>query len=280
MNPLLGRTLAGRYRVEAPIGRGGMAEVYKVWDEQRAAHLALKMLREDIAQDRIFLRRFKREAQTLANLQHPNIVRFYGLEQDGLLAFMLMDYVEGTTLRAEIFQADGTPIPLERTIDIIRPICSALHYAHGQGRVHCDVKPGNIMLKRNGDVLLADFGIARMTDAATATMIGAGTPAYMAPEQVKGQDPTPRTDIYALGVVLYEMLTGGERPFTGERAEVTGTTGEKVRWEQMHLDPPDPRRFNPDLDEKVGELITACLAKDPGERPGFVLELLNQLAGA
>ena len=280
MNPLLGETLAGRYRVDAPLGRGGMAEVYKVWDERRAVHLAMKVLREDLAQDRIFLRRFQREAQTLEKLQHPNIVRFYGLDRDGLLAFMLMDYVEGTTLRADIFQADGKPFSLDETMAVLKPVSSALHYAHGQGRVHCDVKPGNIMRKRNGDVLLADFGIARMTDGATATMVGAGTPAYMAPEQVRGEDPSPQTDIYALGVVLYEMLTGGERPFTGEQATISGTTGEKVRWEQTHLNPPDARRFNRDLSAGAAALLQACLSKDPSGRPASVLDVQNRLVSA
>ncbi|MBN2555462.1 MAG: serine/threonine protein kinase [Anaerolineales bacterium] len=280
MNPLLGETLAGRYRVDAPLGRGGMAEVYKVWDEERAVHLAMKVLREDLAQDRIFLRRFQREAQTLEKLQHPNIVRFYGLERDGLLAFMLMDYVEGTTLRADIFQADGKPFSLDETMAVLKPVSSALHYAHGQGRVHCDVKPGNIMRKRNGDVLLADFGIARMTDGTTATMVGAGTPAYMAPEQVRGEAPSPQTDIYALGVVLYEMLTGGERPFTGEQATISGTTGEKVRWEQTHLNPPDARRFNRDLSAGAAALLQACLSKDPADRPASVLNLQNRLVSA
>ncbi|GAF89912.1 unnamed protein product, partial [marine sediment metagenome] len=238
MSELIGTTLSGRYRVDAFIGRGGMAEVYRVWDTKRAVPLAMKLLREDLAQDRVFLRRFKREAQTLANLQHPNIVRFYGLEQEGRLAFMLMDFVEGSSLRGEIFDLDGELMSDGRIREIIRSVCSALHYAHEMGVVHCDLKPGNVMVHKNGTVLVTDFGIARMTDAATATMIGMGTPAYMAPELVRGEEPTPQTDIYALGVVLFEMLTGGERPFTGELAETTGSTSEKVRWEQMHLNPP------------------------------------------
>jgi serine/threonine-protein kinase len=171
MPSLVGQTLCNRYRVDDQIGRGGMAEVYKVWDKDRTTYLALKLLREDLAQDRVFLRRFKREAQTLAKLQHPNIVRFYGLEQDDMLAFMLMDFVEGTSLRAEIFQLDGEPMATERIVEIMRPVCSALNYAHNQGMVHCDAKPGNIMIDSSGKVLVTDFGIARMTDSATATMV-------------------------------------------------------------------------------------------------------------
>jgi serine/threonine-protein kinase len=280
MNPIIGRTLNNRYRVVDSIGRGGMAEVYKVWDEERATYLALKLLREDLAQDRIFLRRFKREAKTLAKLQHPNIVRFYGMEQDSRLAFMLMDFVEGENLKVEIFDLDGAPMTAERVIEIMRPVCSALHYAHGQGMVHCDVKPSNIMIKHSGEVLLADFGVARMTDAATATMVGMGTPAYMAPELVRGDDPTPQTDIYSLGVILFEMLTGGERPFTGERAETTGSTSEKVRWEQMHLEPPSLRNWNLDAPSELEAVLRRCLEKDPAKRYGSTIELLNAMDDA
>ena len=155
MANLIGKTLAKRYRVDASLGRGGMAEVYKVWDQQRAAYLALKVLREDLAEDKVFIRRFKREAQTLARLQHPNIVRFYGLDedQDEQLVFMLMDYIEGTTLRKEIYKSKQ-PFSAERVLEIMRPVCSALYYAHNQGIVHCDVKPGNIMIDTQGRILI------------------------------------------------------------------------------------------------------------------------------
>jgi len=276
MTDLLGNIINNRYRVDSFIGRGGMAEVYKVWDQQRAAHLALKLLREDLAEDRVFLRRFQREAQTLAKLQHPNIVRFYGLEQDGHLAFMLMDFVEGQPLRREIFY-EGGPLAFERILEIVKPVCSALHYAHNNDLVHCDIKPGNILIDTNGQVLLSDFGIARMTDSATATMVGMGTPAYMAPELIHGQVPIPQSDIYALGVVLFSMLTGGERPFTGEHAQNTGSTSEKVRWEQIHLDPPSPREFNPDISKQLESVVIKCLEKEANGRYASALGLLNDL---
>src|SRR3990170_5797809 len=279
MNEGLSGTLLGRYRVESFLGQGGMSEVYKVWDSQRSVHLAMKLLREDLAEDKIFLRRFRREAQTLERLQHPNIVRFYGLEQDGDLAFMLMDYVEGTTLRKEILRADG-PFCLDRVLEILRPICAALHYAHREGMVHCDVKPGNIMIDAGGRVLITDFGIARMTESATATMVGLGTPAYMAPELVRGQDPTPQTDVYALGVVLYEMLTGGERPFTGDRATVTGSTSEKVRWEQIHLTPFSPRTHDPAISPETEAVVLRCLEKERAGRYRSVWEVLKALEEA
>ncbi len=265
MENLQGRKIKGRYRVDALIGRGGMAEVYKVWDEERADSLAMKVLREDLAQDKVFLRRFEREAQTLAKLQHRSIVRFYGLEQDDLLVFLLMEYIEGTSLREEIFRAKK-PFTNQRILEVLRPVCAAMHYAHRMGIVHCDLKPGNILINQHGELLVTDFGIARMIDASTATMVGLGTPAYMAPELVKGQDPLPQTDIYALGVILYEMLTGGERPFTGERAETTGSTAEKIRWEQMKLAPKPLTDYNPDLSPEIQEVVLRCLAKIPDQR--------------
>jgi serine/threonine-protein kinase len=211
MASLIGKIINKRYRVEESLGRGGMAEVYRVFDQERGVTLAMKVLREDLAEDRVFLRRFQREAQNLAKLQHPNIVRFYGLEQEGALAFILMDYIEGLTLRRVIFDAGG-PLPMQRVLAILQPVCSALNYAHRQGIVHCDLKSSNIMLDKSGRVYLTDFGIARMTDMATSTLVGTGTPAYMAPELILGKDPTAQSDIYALGVVLFEMLSGGERP--------------------------------------------------------------------
>jgi uncharacterized repeat protein (TIGR02543 family) len=277
MPNLVGQTIADRYRVDEFLGRGGMAEVYKAWDKDRSTYLALKLLRKDLAQDVVFLRRFRREARNLAQLQHPHIVRFYGLEQDELQAFMLMDYVEGEDLKTEIFLHRGEGIPPRQSLEIIHPVCSALTYAHRCGYIHCDVKPGNIMLEDNGKVLIADFGIARLTDSATATMVGAGTPAYMAPEQVKGLDPEPQTDIYSLGVVLFEMLTGGERPFTGERAETTGTMSAKVRWEQVNLDPISPRTFTSDLSPELEKVVLTCLEKDPADRYPTPLDLLNGL---
>jgi len=279
MADLTGWTLLDRYRVEAFLGRGGMSEVYKVHDQVRSTHLALKLLREDLAQDRIFLRRFKREAQTLAKLQHPNIVRFYGLEHEGSSTFMLMDFIEGETLREEIFNLDGIPMAPARVLKIVQPLCSALSYAHSEGVIHCDLKPGNVMIHKNGTVQVTDFGIARMMDAATATMVGLGTPAYMAPELIRGHDPSPRSDIYSLGVILFEMVTGGERPFTGELATITGSTSEKVRWEQVHLNPPSPRKWNPEIPAELESIIIRCLNKDPAKRFKSINDVVGLLVG-
>ncbi|MGV8025602.1 MAG: protein kinase [Anaerolineaceae bacterium] len=279
MTNLVGKKLKNRYRIEEFLGRGGMAEVYKVWDTQRGVALAMKVLREDLAEDIVFMRRFEREAHNLTKLQHPNIVRCYGLEQEGRTAFMLMDYIEGGTLRSEIFDAHG-PLALQRILEIMQPVCSALSYAHQMGMVHCDVKSANIMIHKNGTVYLTDFGIARGMDAATSTMVGVGTPAYMAPELIKGDDPTPQTDIYALGIVLYEMLTGGERPFTGERATITGTTAEKVRWEHIKLDPIPISHFNPNISIQLEEIFQKAIQKEPGYRYSSVMDFLGSVQKA
>ena len=278
MSDLTGSLIMNRYDVREFLGRGGMAEVYMVWDKQRSVYLAMKVLRDDLAEDLIFIRRFKREASHLSQLQHPHIVRFYDMEEDGDLVFLLMDYIEGTTLRKEIFKTK-VPFSLEKINSIMQPVCSALTYAHSLGLAHCDVKPANIMLHKNGTVFLADFGIARMTEGtSTMTMAGgAGTPAYMAPEQAMGEDPTNQTDVYALGIVLYEMLTGGERPFTGEAAQITGATSEKLRWEQQNLSPTPPSRINPQISKELESVVMRCLEKLPENRYRSVIDLLNAL---
>jgi serine/threonine protein kinase len=276
MTNLVGKTLKNRYKIVESLGRGGMAEVYKVWDTQRGVPLAMKVLRDDLAEDIVFMLRFEREAHNLTKLQHPNIVRCYGLEREGRTAFMLMDYIEGGTLRSEIFDAHA-PLALQRILAIMQPVCSALYYAHQMGMVHCDVKSANIMIHKNGTVYLTDFGIARGMDAGTSTMVGMGTPAYMAPELIKGQDPTAQTDIYALGIVLYEMLTGGERPFTGERATITGTTAEKVRWEHVQMPPKPMLKYNARVNAQLEGVVQRCLKKNAHDRYRNVLDLFSSL---
>jgi serine/threonine protein kinase len=275
---LEGQILKGRYRIEALVGRGGMAEVYKAWDTRRQYHVAIKVMREDLAEDIEFLRRFKREAQALAALSHANIVRFYSFEREGRLAFIVMDYVEGTTLRGRILDAGGTPLPLDEVASITQQVCAALHYAHEEGVLHRDVKPGNIMIQPNGKVLVADFGIAKAADAATATTVMPGTPAYMSPEQCRSEPVDVRADVYSLGVVVYEMLAG-RRPFVGESGEGTSTR-ERIRWEQMRASPPALRRYNPSLPTEVEAVVLKALAKKRKERWPTVLAFWRALEDA
>lgn len=274
-----GVIIKNRYRIEELIGHGGMADVYRVVDLQRQTRLAMKVLKADLAEDREFLRRFKGEGNKLAKLQHPNIVRFFGLEQDGPIVFMLMQYIDGRTLKTEIFN-ENAPMSYEKIWRIMEPVCAALNYAHSLGYVHCDVKPANIMIDNDGQIYITDFGIAREVDATTSTMVGFGAPAYMSPEQIRGDDPTPGMDIYSLGITLYEMLAGGRRPFTGESAQITGTASQKVRWEQVKLKPPSPRLYNPAIPPALEAVVMRCLEKKPVNRYHDARVMLSDLSKA
>jgi serine/threonine-protein kinase len=270
MADLVGKNLQGRYRIEGLIGRGGMAEVYKVWDMRRQYRVAIKVMREDLAEDVEFLQRFKQEAQALAALSHANIVRFYSFEREGRLAFIVMDYVEGTTLRRRILEAQVTPLSLDEVWSVTQQICGALHYAHEENVLHRDVKPGNIMIEPGGRILVADFGIAKAADAATATTVMPGTPAYMSPEQCRSEPLDARTDVYSVGIIVYEMLTG-QRPFVGNTEATTGSTREKLRWEQMHATPPPLRQSNPRIPPEVEDVVLKALAKDREQRWSSVM---------
>jgi len=269
-----GTVLLGRYKVESFLGRGGMADVYLAFDTKRQAHVALKVLREDLAEDAEFVRRFRREAQALARLDHPYIVRFYAFEQQALTAFIVMDYVPGMTLRRRLAMAQEG-LPLEEVTRILRQVGAALQYAHNEGYIHRDIKTGNIILREDGTALLSDFGIARAAETATMTMGAVGTPAYMSPEQVRGEGVDSRSDIYSLGVVLYEMLTG-RRPFTGaEGGSTSGSTFERIWHEHLHATPPDPRRFNVQVPEAVVPVVMRALAKSPAKRWPDVMSMVR-----
>jgi hypothetical protein len=214
------------------------------------------------------------EAQTLAKLDHPNIVRLYSFEQDRHTAFLVLDFIIGVTLR-RLLAERGRALSLEESTHILQQVVAALHYAHTNGIVHRDVKPGNIMVRSDGHVFMSDFGIARALENVTMATIAIGTPAYMSPEQVTGQEISPRSDIYSLGVVLYEMVTG-RRPFTGGEAGLTGTnTLERVRQAHLHLEPVDPRNWNPQLPPEAAMVILKALAKSPAMRWPDVLSMLE-----
>lgn len=280
MDSLVGQTLANTYRVDQFIGRGGMADVYKVWDSRRSVYLAMKVLHNDLAEDKVFIRRFRKEAETLARLQHPNIVRLYGMEEDRGLLFMLMEYIDGTSLRTVIARSKQ-PFSAGEILGYFRPACSALYYAHQMGVAHCDVKPANVLIDSGGHVFLSDFGIARLVEGATTTtLVGAGTPAYMAPEQILGKAITPRTDIYALGILLYEFITTGERPFTGEAAPISGTTAEKVRWEHLNARPSMTDEAFARFPPAVQGVVSRCLEKTPERRYQNTADLQQELETA
>jgi serine/threonine-protein kinase len=264
---LIGQVLQGQFRVVSFVASGGMGAVYRVWDLQRNVPLAMKVLHAELAEDPSVFRRFQREARALQRLSHPNIVPFYGLYEEEGLYFLLERYIDGPSLKELLRQRKGQPFSPQEALTWLKPTCDALGYAHSFDVVHCDIKPGNIIADQGGNVFLADFGIARHAESTTTTMGAAGTPAYMAPEQIRGEALTPATDIYALGVMLYELLSG-QRPFRGdEHGLESGSTGaERIRYAHLNLPVPDVRSLRPNLPEAISQVIWKAMAKDPAAR--------------
>ncbi len=278
----IGQTYLHQFRIDAFIASGGMGAVYKVWDLKRNVPLAMKVLHSDLADDPSIFRRFKREANALKKLAHPNIVPFYGLYQTSEFAFLLERYVDGPSLKEILRDKHGKPMPVYEVLTYLKALSAALGYAHANGVIHCDVKPGNVMIDQGGNIFLTDFGIARHSESTTTTLATVGTAAYMAPEQIRGEAVSPATDIYALGVMLYEMLTG-QRPFRGDEkgTESGGTTaGERIRFGHLTLLPPDPRLFNPALSNQVAQVLLRTLQKQPSQRYQNTNDLFVELCNA
>ena len=264
----IGQVLLGKYRVDQFIGAGGMGVVYQVWDLARDVPLAMKVLNADINEDPAQLRRFQREANELKRLSHPHIVPFYGFEISGETAFLLEGYIDGADLKRVLDSRPGKRLPIPEALIYLKAICPALGYAHANGVVHCDIKPSNVMIDRGGSIYLTDFGVARHVESTITSFSGAGTPGYMAPEQIRHAAVSPATDIYALGAMLFEMLTG-RRPFRGDEkgSEAGGDTpGERVRYAHQYLPPPDPRAFNPAIPPALAQVILRALMKNPAQR--------------
>lgn len=275
MPNLEGHVLKRRYRIEERLGRGGMGEVYKSWDTWRDYYVAIKVMREDLSEDREFLYRFEQEAQALAQLAHRNIVRFYGFERHELLAFIVMEYVEGTTLSNVIARAQRQPLPLEQVHSVARQVCAALNYAHQEGILHLDIKPGNIFVRSDGQVLLGDFGIAKAVGS--QMMLIPGTPAYVSPDECRGERPDMCTEVYSLGILIYEMLAG-RRPFRGEtQVEGVKRVRERVLWEHMHAVPPPLRGFNIAVTPTLESAVLKALAKTRKDRWPTVLAFWQAL---
>jgi serine/threonine protein kinase len=270
MDTFVGRRL-GKYQLETLVGRGGMATVYRAHDTVLNRSVAIKVLEPALTFDPKAVERFRREAVTAANLEHPNIVRVYDVQEEGKVHYIAMRFVQGTTLR-DILHDNGA-LPLEAILNIIVPVASALHYAHRHGVIHRDVKPGNILVEPDGNVLLTDFGIARAgggtQSGLTATGLVMGTADYLAPEQIAGRPAEPRSDIYSLGVVLYEMLTG-VTPFAGENTA-------SILYRQVHDQPPPLRSLNPRLPSELQPLMDRVLAKNPALRHADALDLARDL---
>jgi serine/threonine protein kinase len=262
------QTLLNQYRVEAFVASGGMGVVYRVWDLKRNVSLAMKVLHADLQEDPSIIRRFQREARALQKLAHPNIVPFYGLFQTDELTGLLQRFIDGPSLKEILREQKGQPLPLTEVFPYLKALCAALGYAHAHDVVHSDVKPGNVLVDQGGNIFLTDFGIARHAESTTTTLGIAGSPAYMAPEQIRGDPVSPATDVYALGVMLYEMLTG-QRPFRGHEAgtEVAGpTTSERIRFAHLHLPAPNPCHITPAIPEPLAQIVLMALSKDPEAR--------------
>lgn len=277
---LTGNTIAQHYRFDVCLGEGTFAKVYRVHDTRRNVDLAAKVLRSDIAGEEAFLRRFKREGDVLARLQHPNIVRYYDLIEADDAVFILMDYVPGETLQATLYHI-GRPFRIREIFEFLKPLTAALHFAHGEGVIHRDLKPANVLLHENGNLLVTDFGIAGLLDeASTSAGHAMGTPLYMAPEQITSSGATPLSDVYSLGVVLYQLLTRTV-PFSGKHPSAKGkTNSERITYEHLHIPPSPLRLLEPDVSEAVEQVVMQCLAKEVHQRPTSVRAVYDALAEA
>ncbi|MEV5341046.1 Stk1 family PASTA domain-containing Ser/Thr kinase [Streptomyces sp. NPDC052676] len=266
-DPLVGQLLDGRYRVDARIAVGGMATVYRAVDTRLDRVLALKVMHPTLAADASFVDRFIREAKSVARLAHPNVVQVFDQGTDGSYVYLAMEYVAGCTLR-DVLRERGALQP-RAALDILEPVLAALGAAHRAGFVHRDMKPENVLIGDDGRVKVADFGLVRSVDTVTSTT-GAvlGTVSYLAPEQIEHGTADPRVDVYACGVMLYEMLTGG-KPHTGE-------TPAQVLYQHLHEDVPPPSAAVPGLPYELDELVASATARTPDIRPHDAVALLAQ----
>ena len=270
---MIGRKLGNRYEVIEQIGGGGMAVVYKALDTLLGRNVSIKVLRPQFSTDEDFVRRFRREAQAAASLSHSNVVNIYDVGMEGQEEYyIVMEFIDGLTLK-EVIQ-DRAPLPVGEAIDIAKQICAALGHAHENNIVHRDIKPHNILIGKDGRVKVTDFGIARAISSNTITQDGSvlGSVHYFSPEQARGGLTDVKSDIYSLGVVLYEMVTG-ELPFSGE-------TPISVALKHLQDHFVEPRQINPALPQSVENIVLKSLAKDPTVRYQTAREMYRDLEKA
>lgn len=262
-----GVEIAGRYRLQGRLGFGGMSTVHLALDLRLERQVAVKLLAEHLADDPTFVSRFQREAQAAARLVHPNIVQVFDSGQDERTGqyFIVMEYIEGASC-AEILRDDGW-VEVHEAVPIIEQACEGLDYAHRHGVVHRDVKPGNLLRAREGEVKLADFGIAKATEQSSITQVGSvlGTAAYLAPEQARGEEAGPSADLYALGVVAYQLISG--------RLPYEATSLTELALKQQREEPPTLDTLVAAVSPELADAIAIALALDPRDRYATAREM-------
>ena len=266
---MIGIILNDRYEIEELIGTGGMADVYRARDNLLGRTVAVKVLHAQYAKDPVFIQRFRQEAQSAGNLNQPNVVNVYDWGIEGDTYYLVMEYVEGRDLKDVILS--GGPLLPERAVEITLSICAALEAAHAQGIIHRDIKPQNIFITSDNQVKVMDFGIARSAGGTAMTQTGTimGTAQYISPEQAQGQTADQRSDLYSLGVVLYEMLTG-KPPFDGDNPV-------SIAYKHVREDPLPPSMINPDISPELEAVVMKALSKNPENRYQNVVEMQADL---
>lgn len=266
---MIGKQLGGRYEILERVGGGGMAIVYKGLDILLHRHVAVKVLRQQYVHDEEFIQRFRREAQAAASLSHSNVVSIYDVGQEEDIHYIVMEYIEGTTLNELI--KEKAPLQVEEAVHIASQICDALDHAHHNQIIHRDIKPHNILIGKNGRVKVTDFGIARAVTSSTITQTGSvvGSVHYFSPEHAKGTFTGEQSDLYSLGIVMYQMLTG-RLPFLGESPI-------SVALKHLQEEVEDPRKVNPLIPQSVENIILKAMRKNPAERYRSAKQMLDDL---
>ena len=263
------QTIADRYELKHIVGSGGMSTVYCAFDTMLERNVALKILHDQYGGDAEYVERFRREARSVAQLSHPNIVTVIDRGEEEGKQFIVFELIEGDNVK-ELVERGG-PLPVRRALELGLEVAQALAFAHGQGLVHRDVKPQNVLLNDEGHAKVTDFGIARSFDTLSNTQTGTvlGTSHYIAPEQARGEHVDAQTDIYSFGVVLYELLTG-ELPYSGDNFLTVA---------MKHVNEPIPSVFDrrPDTPLRLASLIERCMAKSPADRPASMDDVVGEL---
>ncbi|MCS0673023.1 Stk1 family PASTA domain-containing Ser/Thr kinase [Cytobacillus firmus] len=267
-----GRRLSGRYKILDMIGGGGMANVYLAHDMILDRDVAVKVLRMDFAEDEEFIRRFHREAQSATSLAHPNIVSIYDVGEEDSIYYIVMEYVDGQTLKQYIQQ--NSPIRIDDALEIMKQLTSAISHAHQNHIIHRDIKPHNILIDRHGNVKITDFGIAMALSATSITQTNSvlGSVHYLSPEQARGGMANRKSDIYSLGIVMFELLTG-RLPFSGESAV-------SIALKHLQSETPSLKRWNPSIPQSVENIVLKATAKDPFHRYDSVEEMEEDISTA